>query len=68
LVFGDVVTEESIIVDGQEEFEISKILKHRVARGRLEYLCAWKGYGNFENSWLPVSELGNAQELITEYE
>ena len=49
-----------IIIDGQEEYEISHILAHRDSRRRREYLCRWKGYDASSDEWLPASELTNA--------
>ena len=48
-----------IIIDGQEEYEISHILAHRDSRRRREYLCRWKGYDASSDEWLPASELSN---------
>ena len=50
-----------LLEDGAEEYEVEKILAHRVARGRKEFLVKWKGYGEYENSWEPEANLGNAK-------
>ena len=68
LCIGDVQQEQPIDVDGSEEFEISRILGHRVARGQYQYLCGWKGYDDYENSWVPAANMGNAKELVRMYE
>jgi hypothetical protein len=34
----------SIEIEGQEEFEVSKILDSRIIRRKLEYLVQWQGY------------------------
>ena len=60
LVYGSIHQEQSIQVDGTEEFEIAKILQSRVVRGTKQYLCSWKGYGDFENSWVSSQDMQNA--------
>ncbi len=52
--------EASIDVDGNEEYEIERILECRDVRGSREYLVKWKGYGDFENSWVKAVDMGNA--------
>ena len=39
-----------------------------MARGKKQYLCKWKGYGDFENSWVDESDMGNARDLVVEFE
>jgi RNase H-like domain found in reverse transcriptase/Reverse transcriptase (RNA-dependent DNA polymerase)/Integrase zinc binding domain/Chromo (CHRromatin Organisation MOdifier) domain/gag-polyprotein putative aspartyl protease len=61
------------IIDDHEEWEVERIMskrQRRYGRGRprTEYLVKWKGYPDWESSWLPLSHLDNAQELIQEYE
>lgn len=50
-----------------DEWEIDKILDHRVRRRHRQYLVHWKGYGFEENSWLDEKRLNNAQELLKKY-
>ena len=57
-VVSQVEVEGAIEVDGAQEFEVERILGHRVVRGTWEYLVKWKGYGDYENSW--VRDMGNA--------
>ena len=45
---------------------MEKIIRHRDVKGRREYLVKWKGYGEFENSW--VADMGHAKELVQAYE
>lgn len=57
------------LIDGEEEFEIEAILKHRT-RGRkkkLFYLVTWKGYPESENTWLTESDFANASNILLEY-
>ena len=60
-------------VDGEPEFEISEILNSKVDRQcrscKLLYLVCWSGYEGTdeETSWLLITELGNATELLEDY-
>lgn len=46
----------------EEEWEITRIVGKRQTGRGYEYKVRWK------NTWLPSSELGNAQELLQEFE
>ena len=56
---------------GTPEYEVEAIIAHRQTgrhgRGAREYLVRWKGYDASEDTWEPVGNLGNAQEIIAEY-
>ena len=57
--------------DGTIEFEVDSILCHRVRKygrgSRLEYLVHLKGYESYDDTWEPLRNLENCQELVTEY-
>ncbi len=46
----------------EQEWEVTKILDKRETRSGTQYRVRWK------STWLPRSELGNAQKLLWEYE
>ena len=54
--------------DGAEEFEVERILDKRVARNRVEYLVHRRGYSPERNTWEPLKNLGNARDLVSEFE
>lgn len=58
--------------DEYKSWELDRIINKRViAKGRgfaTEYLIKWKGYGPEHDKWRNVKELGNAQDLIQDYE
>ena len=63
---------ETTMDDGTIEFEVDSILSHRVRKygrgSRLEYLIHWKGYESHDDTWEPLRNLENCQELVNEYD
>ena len=57
----------AVVVDGELEYEVERIINHRHRHRRCEYLVKWRGYGPHENSWEPENNLGNAEQLLNEY-
>ena len=62
------------VVDGELEFEVEKILDHKVVaskdkkRGRKRFfLLRWKGQGPEYDSWEPESNLTNCADLLRVY-
>jgi transposase InsO family protein len=53
---------------GNEEFVVESVLRKRLRRGRPEYLVKWRGYPPEDNTWVPVGNLLNARESVTEFE
>ncbi len=53
--------------DGDEEFEVERLIGHRTSRGRKEYLVEWKGFPSFEATWEPLQNLKNAPEILEAY-
>lgn len=58
---------QPIEVDGEQHYEVEKILDSRIHRGRLQYLVSWLGYDESERSWEPISHLNGCRELIEEF-
>lgn len=64
---------DSIHVDGDTElvksWEVERIITHRATKRRgTEYLIRWKGYGAEHDVWRNMAELGNAMDLLRDYE
>jgi hypothetical protein len=55
------------IIEEEEEYKIEEIRRHRRKGKGTQYLVHWKGYENEDDTWLPWSSLGNAEELLSEY-
>jgi len=57
-----------VIIEGEEEFEVERILNKRVVREMEKFLVRWKGYTAEEDTWESRENLGNAKELVEEFE
>ena len=56
-----------IVVDGEEEYEMEAILRHKGKGAWHLYLVMWKGYPITESSWEPESHLRNAPLILGDY-
>ena len=56
-----------VIIEGEEEFEVEKILNKRTIRGKEKFLVRWKDYMAEEDTWESRENLENAKELVEEF-
>ena len=56
-----------MVVDGEEEYEVEAILRHKGKGARCLYLVMWKGYPITEARWEPESNLQNAPLILKDY-
>ena len=54
--------------DDKEEYEIERILNKRLYRNKVQYLVRWKGWSASHDQWLSPKELGNAKDVLADYE
>ena len=57
-----------VIIEGEKEFEIEKILNKRIVRGKKKFLVQWKGYIAEGDTWKSRENLKNMKELVEEFE
>jgi len=57
-----------VIIEGEEEFEVEKIINKRIVRGKEKVLVRWKGYTAEADTWESRENLENARELVEEFE
>ena len=55
------------LVEGEPEYEVEAILRHRGKGAKRQYLILWKGYPLDEATWEPESHLTHAPEILEEY-
>ena len=55
------------MVDGEEEYEVETIIRHKGKGARRLYLVMWKGYPITEASCEPKSHLQNAPLILEDY-
>ena len=56
-----------IVIEGEEEYEVEGILRHKGKGASHRYLVLWKGYPLTEASWELVSHLEHAPIILEEY-
>ncbi|CAJ0920562.1 unnamed protein product [Ranitomeya imitator] len=52
-----------VLVEGELEYIVEKILDSRVSRWKLQHLVKWKGYAQEDNSWVFASDV-HAPDLV----
>ncbi|MBW0563727.1 hypothetical protein O181_103442 [Austropuccinia psidii MF-1] len=59
----------SIIIEEEEEWEVSQILYSKLKRGKLWYLVEWKGFSqdSERSTWKPTENLENCPELVKDF-
>jgi len=57
-----------VIIEGEEEWEVERILNKRRVRGKDKYLVRWKGFMAESNIWERRENLKNTKEAIKEFE
>src|ERR1700754_4681089 len=57
------------LVDGEEEYEVEKVLdqRHSGRRRKLQYLIKWKGYPDSENQWVDATDVF-ADKAVEEFQ
>ena len=57
-----------VIIEGEEEQKVEKILNKQQIRGKDKYLVRWKGFTAESNTWEGRENLKNTKEAIKEFE
>ena len=58
---------DPVEVDGEAQYEVECLLRHRAQRGRTRYLVRWTGYGPEHDEWIHEDNLGHAKALLDQY-
>jgi hypothetical protein len=54
-------------IEEENEFEVEKIIAHRVNNHNKEYLIKWLGYDSSDNTWESETNLTNCRQLLAQY-
>jgi len=57
-----------VIIEGEEEWEVERILNKQQVRGKNKYLVHWKGFTAEPNTWEGRENLKNTKKAIKEFE
>ena len=57
-----------VIIEGEEEWKIEKILNKQQIRGKDKYLVRWKGFTAESDTWEGRENLENVKEVVKEFE
>ena len=58
---------EPVLVDGEEEYEVQSIAKHKQVRGVMQYLVVWKNAPLHEAQWKSELDLPHCRALVSAY-
>jgi len=61
-------TPQPVVIEGEEEWEIKKILNKKMVRGKEKFLVRWKGFTAEADTWEGRENLGNAKEALRDFE
>jgi len=56
-----------VVIEGEEKYDVEKILNKRKFRRKNRYLVWWKGYMAEEDTWKLRKNLENAQDLVNRF-
>jgi len=59
---------QPVVIKGEEEWEVEKIINKRRVQERDKYLVWWKGCMAEEDTWKSKENLKNTSELVKEFE
>jgi len=57
-----------VVIKGEEEWEVERILNKRKVRGKDKFLVWWKGFTAEGDTWESRENLQNAGDLLRDFE
>jgi len=60
-------TPQPVVIEGEEEWEVKKIMNKKKVQGKDKYLVQWKGCTAEENTWENRENLKNVMELAKQF-
>ena len=59
---------QPVVIEGEKEWEVEKILNKRKIRGKDKFLVWWKGFTAKGDTWESRENLQNAGDILREFE
>ena len=56
-----------VVIEGEEKWEVERILNKWQIQGKDKYLVQWKGFATESDTWEGRENLENAKEAVEEY-
>ncbi|KGY14979.1 hypothetical protein PABG_12091 [Paracoccidioides brasiliensis Pb03] len=60
------VTPDPVKIEGENEWEVEKVLASRISRGKLQYRVKWPGFDD-DSTWYPAPNLKGSPHLVREF-
>jgi hypothetical protein len=51
-----------------KQFEVESIVSKKIKKGKPYYLVKWKGYPSDDNTWEPLNNLNNCEQILQNFE
>ena len=61
-------TPQPVVIEGEEEWEVKKILNKRTVRGKEKFLVQWKGFTSEVDTWEGRENLTNEKKALKDFE
>ena len=61
------VSEDPAFEEGEPEYEVERIVDHRIVRTGVHYLVKWTGWPEESNTWEPEKNLANCKQMLRNY-
>ena len=58
---------DPVEVDGEAQYEVECLLRHRAQRGVTRYLVRWTAYGPEHDEWIHEDNLGHTMAILEQY-
>ena len=58
---------DPVEVDGEAQYEVECLLRHRAQCGGIRYLVRWTGYGPEHDEWIHEDNLSHAKAILDQY-
>ena len=61
------VSEDPACEEGEQEYEVERIVDHRIVQNGVLYLVKWRDWPKESNTWEPEGNLANCKQVLQNY-